>query len=58
MQYSSNQYLVSFDRPGLGKHHVLDTEVKVVLHAYKLLCFDNPLTLNVESRPTVDIFNI
>jgi hypothetical protein len=26
--YGSNEYLVSFDRPGLGKHHIADTEVK------------------------------
>lgn len=27
--YGTNEYLVSFDRPGLGKHHIPDTEVRV-----------------------------
>ena len=27
--YNTNEYLVSFDRPGLGKHHIPDTEVRV-----------------------------
>ena len=31
VEYNSNEYLISFDRPGLGKHHIADIEVKVYL---------------------------
>ena len=30
----NHQYWVTFDRPGLGKHSVPDTEIKVFPHVY------------------------
>jgi len=45
VDFGTNKYWVTFDRPGIGKHLIHDTEIKVYTYVLYYVIFNYPANL-------------